>query len=205
VEPRHEVEKVDDDRLFDRVKRGDRQAFSHLYALYQSSIFRYAAHMCGASAADDVVQDTFVAMLRQPARFDPARGSILSYLLGIARHHVAKRLAADGHESPLDVVDPLGNGGGLVETVAAGDTPLEVVSREELVVQLREAIKSLPPVFREAVVLCELQELDYATAASIMRCPIGTVRSRLHRAKALLTEKLAASQRAPLATTRPTR
>jgi RNA polymerase sigma-70 factor, ECF subfamily len=54
-------------------------------------------------------------------------------------------------------------------------------------------------------VLCELQEMDYATAAAVMCCPIGTVRSRLHRAKALLTTRLAASHRAPLAITRPTR
>jgi len=194
---------VDDDRLFDRVKRGDRQAFSRLYGLYQSAIYRYAAHMCGMAAADDVVQDTFVALLGQPERFDPARGSMLSYLLGIARHHVAKRLAAGGHESALDG-DALENGGAF-DAIAGGDTPLEIVSRSELVAQLREAINALPPVYREAVVLCELQELDYASAASIMRCPIGTVRSRLHRAKALLAAKLAAAQRAPLAIARPTR
>jgi len=196
---------VDDDGLLDRVKRGDRQAFSHLYALYQSAIYRYAAHMCGAAAADDVVQDTFVAMLRQPARFDPARGTILSYLLGIARHHVTKRLASGGHESPLDVDGPPGDGGGVVDPIAADDTPLDVLSREQLVAQLRDAIQSLPPAYREAIVLCELQELDYATAAAIMSCPIGTVRSRLHRAKALLTAKLAAIHRAPLVVTRPTR
>jgi RNA polymerase sigma-70 factor (ECF subfamily) len=196
---------VDDDPLFDRVKRGDREAFSRLYGQYQSAIYRYAAQMCGAAAADDIVQDTFVALLRQPARFDPARGSMLSYLLGIARHHASKRLASGGHESPLDADDPPGEGGGWAETMAASDTPLDVVSRDQLVAQLRDAIQSLPPVYREAVVLCELQELDYATAASIMCCPIGTVRSRLHRAKALLTAELAAAHRAPLAITRQTR
>jgi RNA polymerase sigma factor (sigma-70 family) len=118
-------------------------------------------HMCGAAAADDVVQDTFVALLGRPARYDPSRGSILSYLFGIARHHVSKRLAVRGNESPLDTPDD----------VVDDATPLDLVSRDELVGQVREAIQSLPPAYREAVVLCELQEMDYATAAAIMHCP----------------------------------
>jgi RNA polymerase sigma-70 factor (ECF subfamily) len=78
------------------------------------------------------------------------------------------------------------------------------VSRSELVAQVRDAIQGLPPAYREAVVLCELQEMDYAAAAAIMQCPIGTVRSRLHRAKAMLMTKLATRQSSSLATARPT-
>jgi len=73
------------------------------------------------------------------------------------------------------------------------------LSRDELVAQVREAIDALPAVYREAIVLCELQEMDYAAAAAVMHCPIGTVRSRLHRAKSQLMTKLAARQSAPLA------
>ena len=108
---------------------------------------------------------------------------------------MAKRLAARGTESPLDPLDD----------VVDDATPLEVMSREELVGQVREAIQSLPPAYREAVVLCELQDMDYATAAAIMHCPIGIVRSRLHRAKAMLMTKLVARQGSSLATTWPTR
>ena len=89
---------MDDKALLERVRRGDRQAFSQLYALHQAAIYRYAAHLCGAAAADDVVQDTFVALLGQPGRYDASRGPILGYLIGIARHVVAKRLAARGHQ-----------------------------------------------------------------------------------------------------------
>ena len=195
---------MNDRGLLERVRRGDHEAFSRLYALYQSAIYRYAAHMCGAAAADDIVQDTFVAILRQPSRYDPARGPILGYLLGIARHYVSKRLAAGGHESPLDAFDPQGDRGAAAETLAP-DTPLDAATRDELVAQVRDAIASLPPVYREAVVLCELQELDYASAAAIMRCPIGTVRSRLHRAKALLTAKLAERHGAAAVMMRPNR
>ena len=56
---------------------------------------------------------------------------------------------------------------------------------------VRQAVQSLPPVYREVVALCDLQEMDYATVAHVIQCPIGTVRSRLHRARALLLRKLA--------------
>jgi RNA polymerase sigma-70 factor (ECF subfamily) len=59
---------------------------------------------------------------------------------------------------------------------------------------VRAAVRSLPPQYREVIVLCELQEMDYAAAAGVIRCPIGTVRSRLHRARTLLSAKLAAMQ-----------
>jgi RNA polymerase sigma-70 factor (ECF subfamily) len=192
-----------DQELLERVRRGDRQAFSQLYALHQSAIYRYAAHMCGPAAADDVVQDTFVALLGRPGRYDPARGPILAYLLGIARHYVSKRLAARGKES-LDSAEAFDEVcDGVAETPV--ETPLDVLSREELVAQVREAIQSLPLPYREAVVLCELQEMDYAAAAAVMECPIGTVRSRLHRARVLLTAKLAERQDAAAIATRPKR
>lgn len=194
---------MNDQRLLERVRRGDRQAFSQLYALHQAAIHRYAAHLCGPAAADDVVQDTFVALLGRPARYDPARGPIVGYLIGIARHHVSKVLAARGHE-PLDAGDRFDEARDDALEPAV-ETPLDVVSRGELVAQVREAIRSLPLRYREAVVLCELQELDYAAAAAVMGCPIGTVRSRLHRAKAMLTAKLAEHHGAPAIAARPTR
>jgi RNA polymerase sigma-70 factor, ECF subfamily len=201
--PRRKVEEVDDRELLERVRRGDRQAFSELYALHQSAIYRYAAHMCGAAAADDLVQDTFVALLGRPGRYDPARGPILGYLIGIARHFVAKRLAARRSESleSTDALDEAPDGA----PEAPAETPLDALSREELVAQVRDAIQSLPLPYREAVVLCELQEMDYAAAAVVMQCPIGTVRSRLHRARALLTAKLADRQNAAAIVTRPAR
>jgi RNA polymerase sigma factor (sigma-70 family) len=109
---------------------------------------------------------------------------------------VLRRLAI---ELPLDSLDELESDGvgGAVE-----QTPLEIASRAEIVAQVRDAIGTLPPAYREAVVLCELHDIDYAQAAAIMQCPIGTVRSRLHRAKAMLMTKLATRQSASLAATR---
>src|SRR6185503_6764200 len=81
------------------ARRGDAVAFSRLFASFERPIFRYAAHMCGRDAADDVVQDTFLAVLRpstslRAGGYDPAKGSVGNYLFGIARHFVLKRLGS---------------------------------------------------------------------------------------------------------------
>ena len=143
--------------------------------------------MCGADAGDDVVQETFLAVLRRTGTFDPTRGTVAAYLLGIARHLVLKRLGALYRSCDTDNVDE------AAEYVATQEDVLESLSRAETIDAVRAAVQSLPPVYREVVVLCELQEMDYAAAADVIGCPIGTVRSRLHRARAMLTTKLASA------------
>ena len=179
---------MDDAGLIALARRGDAVAFSRLFAGFERPIFRYAAHMCGRDAADDVVQETFLALLRGPGAFDATKGTAGSYLFGIARHFVLKRLSGREVASfDLDEHDE--------ETVWADERPsvLDSLSREETIKAIRAAVASLPAPYREVVVLCELQETSYADAATIVQCPVGTVRSRLHRARALLTTKLAAT------------
>jgi RNA polymerase sigma-70 factor (ECF subfamily) len=175
---------VDDVELLHRARRGGEVAFTQLFARHQRVIFRYALHMCGRDAADDIVQETFLAVLKQSGNYDASRGPVVAYLLGIARHSVLKRIGAPGG-FPDDIDDHAG-------VLSAPPTALDDLSREESVIAVRAAVESLPPVFREAVVLCELEEMDYASAAGVIGCPIGTVRSRLSRARAMLTTKLAA-------------
>jgi RNA polymerase sigma-70 factor, ECF subfamily len=182
---------VGDERLLERAWKGDADAVSRLFSRYQASIFRYAVHMCGRDAGDDIVQETFLTVMRQPARYDPARGPVIGYLFGIARHLALKRLTSFGAGIVADGT------GGEDETADPGqETALDSLTRTETIAAVRAAVQSLPPLYREVVVLCELQEMDYATAAGIIRCPIGTVRSRLHRARTLLSAKLAATQSA---------
>ena len=178
---------MDDVGLLHRAGRGDAEAFSRLFARYQGPIFRYAAHMCGREAADDVVQETFLAVLRPSGRFDARRGTVANYLFGIARHLVLGRL------SPREVT-----GMDVATDEYAGPLPagqpdaLDHLTRSETIEAVRVAIASLPPLYREVLVLCELQEVSYLDAAGIIECPVGTVRSRLHRARALLVAKLSA-------------
>jgi RNA polymerase sigma-70 factor (ECF subfamily) len=176
---------VDEAGLIEQARRGDAAAFSRLFDRYQGPIYRYAAHMCGREGADDVVQETFLALLRDPVRFDPARGTLGGYLFGIARHHVFRRLRS---RTPAEIGEDLDDA--LVGKAAAQPSVLDHLARAETIAVVRDAVASLPAIYREVVVLCELQEMSYADAAGVVDCPVGTVRSRLHRARALLTAKL---------------
>ena len=176
----------DDVELLTRMRAGDEAAFAELFARHQGPIFRYALHMCGPAAADDVVQETFLALIRQPHGFNASRGTVGAYLFGIARHHVYKQCG-------LRIADC-----GLIEefddssarSPDPGSSALAGLERAETIGLVRDAVQTLPAAYREVVVLCELQEMDYADVAAVLECPIGTVRSRLHRARALLTQKL---------------
>lgn len=176
----------DDGGLLERARKGDEIAFSQLFTRYKRAIYRYASYMAGRESADDIVQETFLAVLRQVERTDRPHAGVLAYLVGIARRRVYRRLgsvadAPFADDSREDVDAP----------AVQGMTALDRLTQAETVHQVRAAVQSLPPDYREAVVLCELQEMDYAAAAEIMDCPIGTVRSRLHRARGLLATKLA--------------
>jgi RNA polymerase sigma-70 factor, ECF subfamily len=180
---------VGDERLLERACRGDADAVSRLFASHQASIYRYAVHMCGRDAGDDIVQETFLTVMRQPGRYDSARGPVIAYLLGIARYLALRRLTSPGARAFSEAVSEKDE-----PADPAQETVLDSLTRSETIEAVRAAVRSLPPQYREVIVLCELEEVDYAAAAGIIQCPIGTVRSRLHRARMLLSAKLAAMQ-----------
>jgi len=176
-----------DDDLLLRARSGDQQAFLTLYRRRQGAIYRFATHMSGSAAtAEDVTQDVFLALIREDCGFDPERGSLSAYLFGIARKLVLRNL----EKGRADVALENGGEDGVRLELAAADNPLVDLTRRETLEALRRAVLALPRRYREVVILCDLEELDYADAAVALGCPIGTVRSRLHRARALLLEKL---------------
>lgn len=183
-----------------RAARGDEDAFAKIYGPRQASLYRYALRMSGsACVAEEIVQEVFLTVLRDPGKFDSARGPLGAYLFGIARNLVLKRLERAPREVPLETDGEMNAEVNRAESarVAHLHTPAAWAERQELTEQVREAVLSLPPEFREAVVLCELEELSYEEAARLLKCPIGTIRSRLHRARALLLAKLEMWRSAP--------
>jgi RNA polymerase sigma-70 factor, ECF subfamily len=173
---------TDDAALVALARSGDRDAFAELYDRHQAAIFRFALHLTGAThAAEDVVQDVFVAFMRAVGRFELDR-SLGAYLLGIARHIAARRLKRERLWMPFDADahEP------------ATDTPriAEEIQRRADLLRLRQAIRALPRKHREVIVLCELEQLSYEDVAAMLDCPIGTVRSRLHRARTTLANLL---------------
>ncbi len=199
----HLGEPTDDDLLL-RIRGGDEQAFLSLYHQRQGAIYRFALHMAGsASVAEDIVQEVFLVVISEGAGFDSSRGSLSSYLFGIARKLVLRYLQRERQD--LSLLDDSEESSMLPP--AATESPLDDLTRREGVDALRRAVLALPRRYREVVVLCDLEELDYADAAQVLGCPIGTVRSRLHRARALLMEKLQPERgvRAAIGTLKPIR
>jgi RNA polymerase sigma-70 factor (ECF subfamily) len=202
-----DVDLIDDGVLLRRMIAGDEAAFTLLYRRKHPAIYRFALHMSGnVAVAEDVTQEVFMALIRDSKRFDPARGTLGGFLFGIARNHLRRRWEQERSSLPLpenaDDLDLLlsrcdelqnskrsnGNGAGGFKAGHEDFASLKTVAR------VRQAIGTLPENYREIVVLCELEEMSYEQAALVLNCPIGTVRSRLHRARALLVEKLRDAQ-----------
>jgi RNA polymerase sigma-70 factor (ECF subfamily) len=161
----------------------DPDSFTAIYRQNSSGIYRFALHMSGSEAlAEEVTQETFMMLINSPQTFNPARGTMQSFLYGVARNLVKRRLERDRREQYLEDSED--------EGFAANCDPLGDLTQKESLHALREAVASLPPKYREVIVLCDLQELSYDSAAQTTGCAIGTIRSRLHRARALLIDKM---------------
>jgi RNA polymerase sigma-70 factor, ECF subfamily len=218
------METIDEGLLLRRMVAGDEAAFTLLYRRKHPAIYRFALHMSGnAALAEDVTQEVFMTLIRDAKRFDPGRGTLGGFLFGIARNHLRRRWEQERNSVPLpesaDELDAImarskasgkngtsgygngngnghsnGNGNGNGAGVSAYMLHRDDFASLENVQRVRQAIATLPENYREVVVLCELDELSYEDAAAALDCPVGTVRSRLHRARAILVEKLRDTQ-----------
>ena len=175
-----------DEDLLRRSTAGDEEAFAVLYRRRQAAIYRFVLHMSGREdLAEEVTQETFLTLIREPARFEPAKGALSSFLFGIARNLVLRHL--EKRREWVNIEDE-----STAEPAAADTDLLARLTREETIEAVRQAVSSLPGTYREAVVLCDLEETSYADAAEALGVPVGTVRSRLSRGRGLLLEKLRA-------------
>lgn len=183
------AEQERDDVLLRRAAKGNEEAFTLLYRRHQAAMYRFALRMTGNTwAAEEIVQDVFMTLMRDPKKYDATRGALGAFLYGVARNRVLKHLERLPREIPLEEKNEDGTGSGVVLQDAS--TPASWLEKRERMRQVRAAVQELPVEFREAVVLCELEELSYEEAAQMAGCPIGTIRSRLHRGRALLMAKL---------------
>src|SRR5215467_11159021 len=177
-----------DDELLLRIRGGDEQAFLGLYRRRQAALYRFALHMSGSvPLAEDITQEVFLALLREDCGYDAQRGTLSGYLYGIARKLILRHLERGRFDVALEGE---AEDGTPAAELAVDDDPIVDLTHREGIEALRRAVQGLPRRYREVVVLCDLEEVDYSDAAIALGCPIGTVRSRLHRARALLLEKL---------------
>ena len=177
-----------DEELLRLVAGNDRDAFLALYRRYQDVVHRFAFHMSGNDTiAEDITQETFLALASGARRFDASRAKFTTYLYGMVRHLTRRRLRRErvfvtltgANADRWKAHEP------LVE-----ESLVETASTQQTIERVRRAVLSLPPRYREVVVLCDLHGRDYADAAAIVGCGVGTVRSRLHRGRDLLRQKL---------------
>ena len=181
---------IRDEQLLQMMQAGDENAFTALYRRRQGGIYRFVLEISGsAPLAEDVTQEVFMALIRDSRGYDPSRGSLAAYLLGMARHHALRFLKRDHTYVPMPQVGDGSRHGGDLTPVSDEDQH-SAMSRRETIHSVRQAILSLPGHYREAVVLCDLNEMSYEETAAVLGCSVGTVRSRLHRGRALLVQKL---------------
>ena len=166
---------------------GDREAFVTLFRTYQTQVYRFARQMSGRpDVAEDVTQDVFIALMQNAFRFDPGIGALSTYLYGVTRNLVRRQLQRGRSRVEVDVAS---FGANPPPALVSEVDPVSELARAERLDVLRRAILSLPIHYREVVVLCELHDLSYEEAARIVDCPVGTIRSRLSRARRVLTQK----------------
>ena len=185
-----------DEALLKRSAKGDEEAFAALYRRHADVLYRFAFRMTGSSwGAEEIVQDVFMTLVREPGKYDVERGTLPAFLFGIARNKIMKYNERLPREISLVERQEDGSGGGL--TLRDSFTPAMWAEQRERLEKVRAAVMELPIEFRETVVLCELEEMTYDQAARMLDCPIGTIRSRLHRGRALLLAKLEMLRDAP--------
>ena len=166
-----------DEELYRLMRKGNQDAFAQLYERRELALYRFALHMSGSSAvAEEVSHEVFVQLMGPSTRFDETRGSLESFLYGIARNliRVARRLGP--------VMEP-------VDRPFHHDILGELIGNEATAALYR-TLRELPERYRDVIILCDLEERSYEDVARVIGCPVGTVRSRLHRARALLSAKL---------------
>jgi RNA polymerase sigma-70 factor (ECF subfamily) len=187
------AEMNEDTETLRRCREGDEAAYREIVQRYQRQVYSVAMRMVrSAEDAEDLTQDTFVRMFKAIDRYDPTR-PFAAWLMTIASRlcidHIRRRKvrpiamplvrqdAGTHEEQTIDVVDP-------------GLQPDEITSHREEEQQAQLLIDSLPPHYRIVVVLRHQQDLSYEEIATSLDLPIGTVKARIHRARALLRQRI---------------
>ncbi|HEY6216132.1 MAG TPA: RNA polymerase sigma factor [Pyrinomonadaceae bacterium] len=170
-------ERTTDELLLKHAGEGEQAAFLELYERYRDPIFRFAYRLLGSvEVAEDVTHDCFLSLIRKPGNFRPELASLKTYLYAAARNLALKHFRDQGRETGLDEVSEEPK-----ESSRRG--PLRKVLDEELATQVREAILSLPPLQREAVILFEYEGLSLNEVAAVAGTDAGAIKARLYRAR----------------------
>ena len=174
-----------DENLLITAARGDEAAFRLLYERHRAVVFRFAYRLLQSiELAEEITHDCFLSLIKKPTRFDGTRASLKTYLCAAARNQAIQLMRRADSETQMDelTAEPQTN---------ESWNPLAQVMGAELATVVRQAIADLPPLQREAVILFEYEELSLAEIALVVSADVGTVKSRLFRAREKLRQRLA--------------
>jgi RNA polymerase sigma-70 factor (ECF subfamily) len=163
------------------AKEGDRAAAAAFVRATQQAVHRFLAHLVDPVEAEDLAQETYLRAMRALPRF-AARSSAKTWLLSIARRVAVDYVRTSTRRPRIAVIDEW--------EAAVEATQTETASRVEDMVILRQLLRNLPAERREAFVATQIAGLSYAEAAEVCDCPIGTIRSRVARAREELVAAL---------------
>ncbi len=172
-------------QLLKMIQEGDEEAFLELYNRWHGAIYRFAWQMTGSvTMAEDIMQDVYLLIIRKKLHFDPAKGGFSSFIYGVARNLAFKAVRKNQRLfGILQIFENQRMHQSIVD-------PFFQMANIESSSHLRRCILSLPSQYREVIVLCDLHEMSYAQVANVTRSAVGTVRSRLHRGRELLMQKM---------------
>ena len=181
----HRTDQNSDPELLAAAQQGSSDAIASLYRRHGPLIYRYVLRLSRDNAiAEEITQEVFLALLRQTDRYDAQRAALSTWLCGIARRQLWRHLELSQRFIPIDTPDE------PFDPPSPDDDPSEQFTRAEAIATVREGLEDLPLLLKEVIVLCEFEELTYQQVSLILAIPIGTVRSRLHRARARLATLL---------------
>jgi RNA polymerase sigma factor (sigma-70 family) len=173
-----------DERLRARCRAGDERAWSELVRRHLPPVYALALRFTGRpESAEDVAQEVFLKLHRSLGAYDPAAGSFGAWLMTMARHcsidHYRRTREARLREAPL-----------LFETPAAGEGTDAALKRREARELVLAGLAALPVELREPIELCDLRGASYEDAAAALDVPLGTLKSRLSRARLEMARRL---------------
>jgi RNA polymerase sigma-70 factor (ECF subfamily) len=181
--------------LIERAKRGDQRAFEMLVVKYQRRIERLIARMVrDTDLVADIAQETFIRAYRALPQFR-GESAFYTWLYRIAVN-TAKKTLVEAKRDPIVTESALGARADEDETsrveheLSHSETPEAVLASKEIAATVNAAIEALSEDLRQAITLREIEGLSYEEIAEVMRCPIGTVRSRIFRAREAIAERL---------------
>ena len=173
----------DDQAIIRRVLEGDVEAFRAIVERYHAPIYRVTRSLVGPADADDLTQDVLVAAFENLDRYDSRRAPLAALLFAIARNRCRNAIRRRKPRSGDTVIEP-----------CDADTPDAAAQRREWRARFDAALAALPAEQRTAFVLAELEDLSYEEIARIENVSLGTVKSRIYRAKSKLQRILESAE-----------